>query len=204
VAAERPVEEVPGVELDTGLCRLDLERAPAGRIGEAGDAAQTGAPQREAVVVAAAVLEPLRLGDARADPRGPREVERRAAHGAELPGRDALCVDGQIAVGGEPELVVEHRAGAAVGEVPVGVARQVHDRRAVAARAQLDAQRVVVRAHSSPRPRARRDGLVTVRARDAEANPERPARRPSRVEPPAAVEVVRAVVAQSVQVRPSA
>src|SRR6185369_10367453 len=87
LALDRPVEEVPGIELDARLGRADLERAAALRVGDARGEVRAGTlpVQAPVVIVALAVLQ-LRivLVDARADRGGLPEVERGARDRGEL------------------------------------------------------------------------------------------------------------------------
>jgi len=200
VPDERPVEEVPGVELQRGLRRLERERAAARGVDQPRDRTQTVAAQCEGVVVAAAALRALDLREACAERRGTCEVERPVAHRRALAGGNAVRIHGQHFGRVELERVVEHRARTAVGQIPVGVAGERDHRRPARARAQLERERVVLG------ERVRRLGLepsgvplVAVGAHEREAERiaaalRRPrARREARG---AAVQVVRAVVAR--------
>jgi hypothetical protein len=144
-AHEGAVEEVPGVELEARLGGVDLEHAAARRVAQAGGRGRTRGAGRavedEVVVVAAARL--LERADALADPARRAEVEGRPRHGLDRPAGDPGAVHGRPGARIHGELVVEDPARAAVAQVPVGVVREVHDGGGVAARLEVDAQRVV-------------------------------------------------------------
>src|SRR5438067_401008 len=94
-AVDRTVEEVAGVELYARLVRVDVERAAAHRVDDAGGVVPwTPSVEHPVVVVAAGDLELLvRHVDPRADRRRLAEVEGCALDRWELTGRDQGRID---------------------------------------------------------------------------------------------------------------
>jgi hypothetical protein len=133
LALDRPVQEVPGIELHAGLRGQDLHRAAAPGIGQPNRAPQpfARAADHEVVVVAAAALELLVvLGDAGADGGGLPEIEGRPAHGRQLSGGDERRVHRGEAVGLEGQLVGQDVA-AGDAQIEVRMLGQVDRRRLV-------------------------------------------------------------------------
>src|SRR6266511_3423069 len=133
-ADQGPVQEVAGVELDARLVSEDLQDAPASRVRQPCGQLQPGAVAVEhPVVVVAAADEELRVAaaDARADPGGVGEVQRRAGHRGDHAGGDQGRVDRGVVAGPQQQLVVVDVAGALTGQVPVGVVGEVDDGRRV-------------------------------------------------------------------------
>src|SRR5207237_1734852 len=100
-AGDCAIEEVPGIELNARLRRVDLQSATSRGVGCSRGEHQcicrnATAVQHEVVIVTVAVtdLDVLSLIDARADWRRCPEVERRAGHQRDLPRGDWRGVDG--------------------------------------------------------------------------------------------------------------
>ena len=170
---ESPVEEVPGVELDSGLGREDLEnsaavglqhtrRADHRRVGGA-------APVEHPVVVVTAADHELleAVADPVSDRGRPGEVHRRAGHRIDCAGRDQRRIHRGVVGRVELQDVIVDRSGSLAFEVPVGVVRQVDDRRLVRRRPVVHPDLVPVREQVDDLGLERaRVALVAVRARE--------------------------------------
>ena len=150
VLAGDAVEEVARVELDARLVRPDFHDAARLRLHQdrrEPEPVLIGTlVEHEVVVVAAGIV--LGGGHRRevlADRLHHGEVERRSRHRRDLARGDERRVDRRVALRGEHQQVAEDVSGAVAREVPVGVVREVHDRRLVGGRAHVDLELVGVR-----------------------------------------------------------
>ena len=134
---ESPVEEVPGVELDSGLCREDLEHSAAvgllhTRRADHRRVAGAAPVEYPVVVVTAADHELLEaVADPVSDRGRPGEVHRRTRHRIDCACRDQRRIHRGVVRRVQLQDVIVDRAGALAFQVPVGVVRQVDDRRLV-------------------------------------------------------------------------
>ncbi len=99
---DRPIEEIPGVELQSGLCRPHFQHTPRARFNDAGSQTQLAkwAIQHPVVIVPATKAQLfVGLFDPRADRRQQREIKRRPAHEVDLPRRDQVHIDRRDVVG---------------------------------------------------------------------------------------------------------
>nr|WP_254453605.1 hypothetical protein [Siccirubricoccus sp. G192] len=174
VAAERPavaavaraVQEIAAVELQSRLGGQHLHREAGHRKpgGEAQPHRVRGAVEHEIMVVAAGDPQ-LRIGlaDARADAAGCQEIEGRAGHRTQLPGRDQGRIHGREASGGKGERMVQDVA--AAGQVEVAVVGEVEHGRPAGAGLIVDRERAIPCQRIAHRnPQRAGEALVAVRA----------------------------------------
>lgn len=120
LAGDRPVQEIPGVELETWLGRADLHDPAALGLNHPRRQVHLPAPAPEDKIV---VVPAFDLGDAFADGMRRREVERRVLDRPDLTRRDQPGIDRGVGIGVYGELVAEDIAFAS--QVKVAVVGQV-------------------------------------------------------------------------------
>src|SRR5436190_22824007 len=122
----RPIEKVAGIELQSRLCRADVEPSAARRILEARRMHERPPPSPRAiavdhpiVVVAAPEPErPMLVVDPRSNRGCPAKIERRSRHRSDLPGRNQRRINRRKRGRVERQNVIEYVAPIAM-QVPV-------------------------------------------------------------------------------------
>src|SRR5712664_2379905 len=130
-----PVEEIARIKLDTGLICQNFEDPARLWIFHAGSktgVAGAAAAQAEIVIVALADLNLFNgIAQARADPIGDAEIERRPVDPARRAQRDAGRAHRQVSIRGDREVMIQNAAAAGLdaGKIEEAVIGQVDEGR---------------------------------------------------------------------------